>query len=67
LLNNCRKAFAHFGQVYLLCLIFVKNLPILRKVELMWLKIAIKTEEVHVSTQLTFIADRTTSLKSDSV
>jgi len=23
--NNCRKAFAHFGQVYLMCPIFVKN------------------------------------------
>jgi len=31
--NNCRKAFAHFGQVYLMCLIFVKNLPILGKVD----------------------------------
>jgi len=25
--NNCRKAYAHFGQVYPMCLIFVKNLP----------------------------------------
>jgi len=27
LLNNCRKAFAHFGQVYLMCRIFVKKCP----------------------------------------
>jgi len=33
LLNNCRKVFAHFGQVYLMCLIFVKNLPIFGKVD----------------------------------
>ena len=30
--KNCRKAFACFGQVYLMCLIIVKNLPILGKV-----------------------------------
>jgi len=31
--NNCRKVFAHFGQVYLICLIFVNNLSILGKVD----------------------------------
>jgi len=31
--HNCRKVFAHFGQVYLMCLIFVKDLPILGKVD----------------------------------
>jgi len=31
--NNCRKAFAHFGHVYLMCLIFVQNLLNLGKVD----------------------------------
>ena len=31
--NNCRRAFAPFAQVYLMCLLFVKNLPILGKVD----------------------------------
>jgi len=31
--NNCREAFVHFGQVYLVCLIFVKKLPSLGKVD----------------------------------
>ena len=31
--NNCRKAFAHFGHVNPMCLIFVKKLPILGKVD----------------------------------
>jgi len=31
-----------------MCLIFVKKLPILGKVDLMWLKIAMKIEKFHV-------------------
>ena len=31
--NNCCKAFSHFGQVYFMCLICIKKLPILGKVD----------------------------------
>jgi len=31
--NNCGEAFAHFGHVYLMRLIFVKHFPILGKVD----------------------------------
>jgi len=32
--KNCREAFAHFGQMYFVYLIFVKYLPIFVKVDL---------------------------------
>jgi len=65
--NNCRKAFAHFGQVYLMRLIFVKKIAHFGQGWLMWLKIATKIDKFHVSTEFTFTADGTTSLKWGSV
>jgi len=44
--NNCRKAFAHFGQVDLMCMIVVKNFAHFGQGWFVWLKIAVKIERI---------------------